>query len=175
MILYSQRDPAFSNTYLPKSRMTINQAGCYLACIATLGQAPDLVQLMNTKGAFANGGLLFSEVLANALGMRYRGITGNQPAGWSVGVTHHFAGVGVPTHFVLVNGNQMIDPLATPAVIEPLKYKIAEYRVFDGIKLPEAIRQELEKKERALTRATGDRKIALTAEVRKYRRLVAAE
>ncbi len=67
MMLFSQRDPAYRNEKLPKSNETINASGCYMCSIATLGQAADILAFMRTPGAFVNGGLLVSDVLAKAL------------------------------------------------------------------------------------------------------------
>jgi hypothetical protein len=172
MILYSQKDRAYCNEKLPKSNETIFQSGCYLCAIATLGQAKDLLSFMRTSGAFVNGGLLVSDVLAKALGMTYIGEVKTAPKGWSIGVTTHYASKGVPKHFFLVNGEMMIDPLSSPAKIEPLKYKIVAYRAFGGIKLNDAIRADIARKESALIRTTGDRKIALTEEIKRLRSLI---
>ncbi len=104
--------------------------------------------------------------------MTYIGEVKTAPKGWSVGVTTHYASKGVPKHFFLVNGDVMVDPLSFPAKFEPLKYKIVAYRAFGGIKLNDAIRKEITKKEAALPRTTGDRKIALTEDIRKLRSLI---
>ncbi len=114
MILHSQKNKAYANLPLPRSGLTMHQAGCYVCAIATLGQVADIASFLKTKGAFVEGGLLLSEVLAKAAGMEYLGVSKKAPKGWCIAMTDHYKAVGYPTHFFVVNGNMMIDPLSDP-------------------------------------------------------------
>lgn len=136
MKYYSQIDPAYSAKLLPLSNLRIRGYGCLLCSLATLGQG-ELLDLLKVPGAFAQGGLAVSGVIAKAMGMFYVGPSTTAPKGWCIGRTDKYAAQGFPTHFLCVNvdTNEMIDPLKFPARIEPLTYKINQYRVFTGVKL----------------------------------------
>ncbi len=134
-MLYSQRDPAYKDTLLPLSNLTIGNDGCLLCSMATLGQVSP-VNLLNTVGGFVQGGLVVPDTLAKVMGMFYVGSTTVPPKGWCIGRTDAYASKGYPTHFLCVNvdTNQMVDPLHYPSGVETLTYHINQYRVFAGIK-----------------------------------------
>ncbi len=137
MKYFSQLDPAYKATLLPLSNTTIGTAGCFLCSISTLGQVNSPLDLLHVHGGFVSGGLLDPGVLAKAAGLFYVGPTTIPPKGWCIGRTDKYASLGFPTHFLPVNvdTNEMIDPLKFPAKIEPLSYRINQYRVFTGSKL----------------------------------------
>lgn len=137
MMYYSQLDPAWKFKKLPNSNLTVGDYGCYLCSMATLAQRNTPGNLLVPSNYFAPGGLIITSPLATFLGMFYVGSSTVAPKGWCIGRTDKYAGLGFPTHFLPVNvdTNEMIDPLKYPAKVEPLTYKINQYRIFTGVDL----------------------------------------
>lgn len=131
MELYSQKDPAYGHRKLGKSKLTVSGFGCFVCSIATLYQRhPE--ELLAVTGGIQNDGNLISDVLARACGGRALPGTTKPPTGWCIAKTDHYASAGYPTHFFCVNPQtrEQIDPLDLPAKVEPLTYRILEYRPF---------------------------------------------
>lgn len=131
MQLYSQKDPAYSNQRLGGSKLTVNGYGCFLCSIATIYQRP-VTELLKVPGAFVGDGNLVSSVLAKHCGGEAKPATTTPPKGWCIAMTDHYKDAGFPTHFFCVNPDtkEQIDPLDLPAKVEPLSYKIVQYRPF---------------------------------------------
>jgi hypothetical protein len=139
MKYYSQKDPAYSDLKLGKSKLTIGGFGCFLCSIATLYQR-DPRDLLNIAGGVTDAGLVDSDRLARACGGSAERKTGIIPKGWCIAMTRDYAEQGYPTHFFCVNmdkGEQVdqIDPLDYPAKPEPLTYKIDHFRPFANVVL----------------------------------------
>ncbi|HLD63276.1 MAG TPA: hypothetical protein VI913_00070 [Candidatus Peribacteraceae bacterium] len=133
MHLYSQRDPAYSQLSHGAAG-TIHDYGCFLVSVGNLYQRSP-VELCDVTGIFTPEGWLVSSVAAKSSGGESLPKTTTAPQGWCIAVTKDIPNVGM--HFFCVNPDtkEMIDPLKHPALIEPLKYKIVEYRPFTNIKL----------------------------------------
>ena len=71
--LFSQRDPVTSGLLLPFSDATVYDDGCFACMMGTLGQAASLQEVLAVKNGFVSGGLAVERVLAEGLGMTYRG------------------------------------------------------------------------------------------------------
>jgi hypothetical protein len=137
--MYSQHDPAYDRLLLGKSKLTIHGYGCFLTSIANLyGVHP--TELLKVKGGVTDTGLVVSSVLAKYCGGEVLPTTKTAPKGWCIGMTDQYKNQGFPTHFLCVNMDtkQQIDPLDFPCNIEPLTYKIVEFRPFTGVKLFQA-------------------------------------
>lgn len=134
MIAYSQKDPAYRDVKLGKTKMTIGSHGCFVCAIATLYQVHPL-DILKIPGAITDKGLVVSGVIAKALGGTVS-IEDEAPEGWCVAVTDEYDEQGYPTHFFPYNaeGTKRVDPLDMPANIETNDYRITKYRVFTNIK-----------------------------------------
>jgi hypothetical protein len=131
MQLYSQKDPAYGYQKLGTSKLTVQGYGCFLCSIATLYQRhPE--ELLQVPGAFVGSGNLVSGVLAKYCGGEAKPATTKPPKGWCIAMTDHYKDAGFPTHFFCVNPDtkEQIDPLDFPAKVEPLGYRIVQYRPF---------------------------------------------
>ncbi len=156
MILYSQRDPAYSNLKLGNT--TIGKEGCVVMSLATLFQVDPLYIL--SLPVFNKYGECDIKRCVELLGGRlaYRGI--KRPTGYCMAKTAYYKRVGVPTHFFPydLRTNECIDPLQHPTFRAPSIYPIEEYLWIEGIKL-DFTREDLEKRlsiaERALPRLKG--------------------
>lgn len=138
--LYSQHDPSYDRLKLGDSNLTIHGYGCFLTSLANLFQKSP-VELLKIKGGINADGLLIASVIAKECGGEYLG-QAQTGEGWQIAQTDHYTAQGFPTHFFCVNlqTKQQIDPLKFPAIVEPLKYKIVNVRVFKGQVLkPEVI------------------------------------
>lgn len=150
MILYSQRDPAYSKLKLGLT--TVGADGCVVTSISTLFQVDPKVILALPKVINSRGECDIKrcvELLGGKL--RYRGT--NRPEGWCLAKTYHYKKQGVPTHFFLFNEGAMIDPLLHPTQRLENIYTIAEYIKIDNIKLDftlSDLQERLEKAEKAL-------------------------
>ena len=139
MQLYSQRDSAYSQLKLGASNLTVGADGCFLCSLATLYQHSP-VELLKVPGAFLPSGLLIPEVIAAYCG---GAVSASDPSmlvsdpnkHWCIGMTNHYASVGYPTHFFLVNEatKQMVDPLCFPALVSGLNYNVVQYRYFTNV------------------------------------------
>ena len=140
MLYLSQRDPNVRNLPLGKSKLTIGSHGCFVAALATLYQRP-VRDVLAIDGAVNNGGYVNSQIVAKAFGGSalppVKPTATVLPKGWCIAMTDHYKEAGYPTHFFLVNVEKklQIDPLDSPAQVEPLVYPIVEYRPFTNVKL----------------------------------------
>lgn len=136
-MLYSQIDPDYKDEMLANSPLTIGSHGCYLTCIANLGNTtPKLLMEEGMKKNGFQGALLVSGVLANICGMNYEGATQSKPNNVCVAVTNDNAHLGIPTHFViLLPDGHIIDPLTHPCKPTENKYNFFQYRLFSNIKM----------------------------------------
>ena len=150
MILYSQRDPAYSKLKLGST--TVGKDGCLVSSIATLFQVDtkaviSLPKVINSRGECDIKRCV--ELLGGKL--RYRG--NKRPEGWCIAKTEHYKKQKVPTHFFSFCDGVMIDPLDNPTMRRENIYSIVEYIAIDNIKL-DFTREDLESRlataERAL-------------------------
>ena len=141
MIAYSQKDPAYRDVRLGKTRMTIGTHGCYVCALATLYQVHPL-DILKIPGAITNDGLVVSSVVAAHFGGTFQ-FSNTAPKGWCVAVTDFYKPQDYPTHFFPFNAEKktQIDPLDFPAKFEQAAYPITQYRVFTNTKLAGELEQ----------------------------------
>lgn len=140
MQIYSQKDPAYRNMRLGKSKLTVGSHGCFVSSLATLYQkTPEAI--LAIPGAINDNGYVNSHLVAKACGglataPLFPGKESMLPKGWCIAMTDYYKQAGYPTHFFLVNVEKklQIDPLDFPAQAEELVYPIVEYRPFTNVK-----------------------------------------
>lgn len=138
MKIYSQRDPAYKDLKIGKSKLTIGGEGCVVMSMATLFQVDPKI-ILAIPGAFTPSGLAVTSVIARALGGEALPAQKTPPQGWCMAVTDNYA-PQFPTHFFPFDGasNKRTDPLDFPSGVEQNGYRIVEYRPFKGVKFDPA-------------------------------------
>lgn len=133
---YSQKDPAYGEMKLGKSKLTVHGFGCFVCSLATLFQRHPTA-VLRVPGGITDQGLVVSATIAKNFGGTALPATLKAPSGWCIAETGFYADRGYPQHFFCVNKelNLQIDPLDLPAGPEQLSYPIKNYRPFTGVAL----------------------------------------
>lgn len=173
--MWSQHSKEYGSDFLPGSKLTIWDYGCYLCSICSLANTKDNPAIIakKYKSSFKNGEVI-SKVLAINLGLKYLGVSKTQPKDKiCIGVTNHYKKVGFPTHFFLMFNDFQADPLDEKTQWRERTYDCFEYRLFDGIvleppKMPQdtpwivpkylSTTEQLKRLRSALKRSTGETK-----------------
>lgn len=132
MILYSQRDPAYSKLKLGNT--TVGKGGCVVTSIGTLFQVDPKAIIALPKVINSRGECDVQRCVTLLGGtVAYRGK--NRPSGFCMAKTKHYAKQGVPFHYFVFSDGIMIDPLLHPTQRIQNIYKIEEYIQITNIKL----------------------------------------
>ena len=150
MIYNSQLDPRWKNARLGPSNLTVGGYGCFICSLCTLAQvdASKLIFHKENHKFITKGGLLISPYAAKHVGMETKSSRSGQGLDEPmpdkdapcIAITEHYKDKGIPTHFFVYLGDDMIiDPLDRKPIPKRNPYKIKRYRHFSGVKLSQRI------------------------------------
>lgn len=112
----SQTDPRWAKKYLPGTKFTIGDYGCFVTAIGIIiGATPDWVAITLFQNGGLVGGGVVSAVAARVFGMKYDPDRANHKFWPVIARTDYYAnssGYKRPYHFfVMINDNTIVDPL----------------------------------------------------------------
>ena len=148
---FSMRDSRWAHMQIGETGYTLCYYGCFIVSLAMLdGRTPDeVLKELNYGNAFNKEGMLYSDVAAKILDMKYSGKTRRRQGITCIAETDHYKSHGVDQHFfVWLGKDKIIDSL--DGKIKDNPYHIVSYRLFrsknggevDGQKKEEVCKKE---------------------------------
>lgn len=140
---FSQRDSRWSNKRIGSSARSIGAWGCAVTCLAILtGKTPaEIADTMQANGGFVNGGDVSWYKAVELFGLVLDKDRTKQHFTPCIAATNKFA-PSYPNHFfVLLENNQIIDPLDGQLKTNP--YNIVGYRNITTKEEPVTLEQEI--------------------------------